>query len=174
MLRLKKLFAVLLLGAVLFTGCSIYSGEQKAAEQIGTPFTSQAKFTYRGVSACMDIVSEPERSYTLTFTEPASMQDMKMVFTKEQVEFEYKGMQFAVKPEQISDGAVGRLLMDSIEAAAGKENITLNSAEGVITVRSRIDSGEFLLKLDEKTGNFLSLALPEQEFYLEFSDFSFY
>ena len=51
----------------------------------------------------------------------------------------------------------------------------LSRQDGVLTVKGRLDNGgNFELRLDSQTGNFLSLAMPESDFYMEFSGFEFY
>ncbi len=98
-----------------------------------------------------------------------------MVFTEDKVTVQYQDLSVSVKPETLTDGMAGDILMDTLQTALGSENVELSRQDGVLTVKGKLDSGgNFELRLDSQTGNFLSLAMPESDFYMEFSGFEFY
>lgn len=176
MLDLKRIFAGLL-AVCLLSGCTAREQDQKLLEQsLNTPFETTAHLQYQGVDAQMTIQGDgAARSYTLSFTEPASLADVAMVFTEDKVTVQYQDLSVSVKPETLTDGMAGDILMDTLQTALGSENVELTRQDGVLTVKGKLDNGgSFELRLDSQTGNFLSLAMPENDFFMEFSGFEFY
>lgn len=177
MFDLKRFFAAVLC-VCLLTACgdakAPQSGEAQVLDKVDAPFTTSAKLRYGGVDATMDISKEEPRSYTIHFNEPSALKDLEMVFTEEKVNITFHGMKVSVKPEALTEGAVGNLLMDSIEHAAGKENLKIEKEGDALLIIGSSEGGDFELRLDGKTGNFASLSFPDSDFYMEFSGFSFY
>lgn len=178
MFYLKKIIAAVVLFGLLFTGCTntdlaLNQGD-RSLDKLEKSFTATAKIDYRDVKAEVEIDRNEPKSYTMTFTEPSSVKDLKLVFTEEKVDIFYKAMNMSVKPESFSDGAVGKMLMSTLERTAGAENLRIESSDGVVTISGSVEGGEYVLRLDEKTANFLSLSLPESDFYMEFTGFEFY
>lgn len=176
MLYLKRCFAAAAIAVLLFTGCGPDQAAREQAQQsLSTPFSTSARLSYNGVDAQLQIAGEGAgKSYTLSFTEPPSLKDVQMEFTEEKVNVAYKGMSFGVKPNALTDGMAGEILTETIRSAFAGEDVSVECGDGVIAVTGRIDSGDFTLRLDGATGNFLSLALPDSDFYMEFSGFEFY
>lgn len=176
MFYLKKFVAAAVVSAVLLTGCGTdLAAKERAQESLSTPFATQAKLSYNGVDAEMQITGEGAgKCYRIQFTKPASLQDVSMEFTENAVQVSYKGMSFNVKPETLTDGMAGEILVETIQSAFGGEDVSVECGDGVIAIRGRVDSGDFTLRLDSDTGNFLSLSLPDNDFYMEFSGFEFY
>ena len=170
MLDLKRIFAGVL-AVCLLSGCTAREQDQELLEQ-----SLNTHLQYQGVDARMTIQGDgAARSYTLSFTEPASLADVAMVFTEDKVTVQYQDLSVSVKPETLTDGMAGDILMDTLQTALGSENVELSRQDGVLTVKGKLDSGgNFELRLDSQTGNFLSLAMPESDFYMEFSGFEFY
>ena len=77
-------------------------------------------------------------------------------------------------PETLTDGMAGQLLFDALENALGEDTVSVTNQDGVLTVVGEAGGGSFVLRLDEETGNFLSLEIPEEDFSLTFQGFSFY
>lgn len=176
MLDLKRIFAGLL-AVCLLSGCAAREQDQKLLEQsLNTPFETTAHLQYQGVDAQMTIQGDgAARSYTLSFTEPASLADVSMVFTKGKVTVRYQDLSVSVKPETLTDGMAGDILMDTLQTALGRENVELTRQDDILTVKGKLDNGgSFELRLDSQTGNFLSLAMPGNDFFMEFSGFEFY
>ncbi len=176
MLYLKRYFAAAAAILVLLTGCrSDQAAREQVQESLSTPFSTTAKLRYNGVDAEVQITGEGEgKCYTLCFTDPPSLRDIQMKFTEEKVNVAYKGMSFGVKPEALTDGMAGEILMETIRSAFGGEDISVECGDGIISICGRINNGDFTLRLDRTTGNFLSLDLPDNDFYMEFSGFEFY
>ena len=163
MLDLKRLL-VGLLAVGLLSGCTAQKQDQALLEQsLKTPLETTAHLQYQGVDARMTIKGEGAgRSYTLSFAEPASLKDVEMVFTEDKVTVQYQDLSMSVKPETLTEGMAGDLLMDALQTALGPDNVKLSRQEGVLIVQGRLDNGgSFELQLDSKTGNFLSLSVPE-------------
>ena len=60
------------------------------------------------------------RSYTLSFTEPASLADVAMVFTEDKVTVQYQDLSVSVKPETLTDGMAGEIPTADAPDSAGK------------------------------------------------------
>ena len=166
-----------LLAVCLLSGCTTGTQDRQLVEEsLTAPFESTARLQYQGVDAEVVIQEDGAgKSYTLSFTQPASLADVSMVFTEDKVTVEYQDLSVSVKPETLTDGMAGDLLMQTLQTALGNENVELSREDGVVTVRGQLDAGgSFELRLDSETGNFLSLSMPERGFSMEFSGFEFY
>ena len=97
MLDLKRIFAGVL-AVCLLSGCTAREQDQELLEQsLNTPFETTAHLQYQGVDARMTIQGDgAARSYTLSFTEPASLADVAMVFTEDKVTVQYQDLSVSV------------------------------------------------------------------------------
>ena len=173
---MKRIFAGVL-AVCLLSGCTAREQDQELLEQsLNTPFETTAHLQYQGVDARMTIQGDgAARSYTLSFTEPASLADVAMVFTEDKVTVQYQDLSVSVKPETLTDGMAGDILMDTLRTALGSENVELSRQDGDYSGNSWLDiGGDFVQRRDRGTGCGLGQALPEGDFYMEFSGFEFY
>ena len=139
---MKRIFAGVL-AVCLLSGCTAREQDQELLEQsLNTPFETTAHLQYQGVDARMTIQGDgAARSYTLSFTEPASLADVAMVFTEDKVTVQYQDLSVSVKPETLTDGMAGDILMDTLQTALGSEKVELSRQDGALTAAAILSCG---------------------------------
>lgn len=154
-------------------GRSAPAGEERLTQRANGSFSAAATLRYGKVTSRVAVERDPT-SYTLTFSEPKSLAGMKVIFQEEEVEVQYGALSFRVDPESFATSAPVKLLAGAINAATADSGVTVELTGGVATITGEGDGGQFILRLDEKSGNFLSLSIPESEFSMEFENFQFF
>lgn len=176
---MKRLVSLLLCVAMLFTAVSCSSTEpiqpsapQTAAESLTQPFESTISVRYRDIDATAVLSKQSPGSCTVTFQSPATLRDMSMVFTADQVSLSYNQLRASFSPDTIPGAAVSKLLVSAINAAVKDQGVSVDYQDDVLTITGDLEAGSFSLSLDKESGNLLRLSVPEEDFEAEFSGFT--
>ena len=159
-----------------FWGCEKKASQgqihpSQVESQLTNPFESTAKISDQTIEATAKIVSEEPRSCTVSFTSPESLNGMSFIFLKDQLTVDYNGISFHLDPQNLPGGAVANMVVSALNAATEPQGVHVELKENCIEVTGLIESGEFLLKLDPQSGNFLKLSIPASELEVEFLNF---
>jgi hypothetical protein len=136
-------------------------------------FDTTANITYRDLKATATITQETPQSCAITFSSPASLQDMSFVFREGVVDLGYKGVSFTFDPQTLPGGALAKIAVAGVNKAMKDDGITVDYTEGVLSLSGLLESGEFTLRLDPENGNLLKLLVPAEDLEIEFVNFTF-
>ena len=164
-----------LLAIPVFLGaCS--SGPDEAtsplAERSGY-FDTTANITYRELSATARITRDSPRSCIVTFTSPESLSGITFVFWGDRVDLNYGMLSFTFDPNSVPGGAIASVMVNAVNSALSGKGLIVEHTDGSLTLSGRLESGDFLLRLDGGDGSLLTLSIPEQELEIEFLGFTF-
>jgi hypothetical protein len=159
-----------------FAACALQPTPQPPANplvsHIGN-FDTAANITYRDLKATATITQETPQSCAVTFSSPASLQDMSFVFREGVVDLAYKGVSFTFDPQTLPGGALAKIAVAGVNKAMKDDGVTVDYTEGVLSLSGLLESGEFTLRLDPENGNLMKLLVPAEDLEIEFVNFTF-
>jgi len=82
-------------------------------------------------------------------------------------------LSFTFDPNSVPGGAVASVVVGAVNSALSGKGLTVEHTDGSLTLSGRLESGDFLLRLDSNDGSLLTLSIPEQELEIEFLGFTF-
>jgi hypothetical protein len=109
----------------------------------------------------------------VTFTSPESLADVAFVFWGDKVELNYKAMSFTFDPNSVPGGAVARIAVGAINTALSGKGLAVQYTDNALTLSGTLDSGDFILRVDQNDQSLLRLSIPEQQLDIEFVNFTF-
>lgn len=136
--------------------------QSQVESRMTSPFETTANISYKDIKATARIVSEEPRSCTVSFTSPSSLNGMSFAFAKDKLTVDYNGISFDLDPSNLPGGAVAKMVVSAVNSATEPQGVHVELKESSVEVSGLIEAGEFLLKLDPKSGNFLKLSIPRQ------------
>ncbi|MGN0625048.1 MAG: hypothetical protein ACI4I8_02160 [Oscillospiraceae bacterium] len=94
--------------------------------------------------------------------------------TSDQITIEYRGLTGNYPPDGISQNAVGKILIDAVSSFCQGGNLEMRSNGTQLEARGKLqESGnDFLLILEESSGELLSLQVPAADLIVSFSEIS--
>lgn len=106
----------------------------------------------------------------MEFTEPATLNGMSMEWDGETISVKYAGLSFGVDPAAVPESALGKGLLDALDAgfrSGGEGQMT----DKGLSVTGQSVNGQFEMLSDPQTGQLLSLKIPELKVAATFSNF---
>lgn len=167
--RLSCLFAAAF-ALLSLTACSGKEGGSEAPVTSG--FQCDVDVAYRDMQVKGHLSRPTAGTLLLDVTEPATLNGMSMEWNGENVTVKLHGLKFDVNPSAIPQSALGKGILDALDAAVSLHENGTVSDEGM-TTKGQSVSGEFELLSDPETGKLLSLSVPSLEMNAVFSNFSF-
>ena len=166
--RLKPL--LLLLPLCLILGCNRTAATGHLPIAVG--FSCEAEGTLKGDPIAGTIERSGAGLLRMALTQPDDLNGLVMTWDGQTVTLEMLGMQWSLDPEKVPRAALGKRVMQSLDA------VVYSAADGVLTEDGRLktvgnaEAGvPYTLYSDPETGALLSLEIPSEELYLVFSDF---
>ena len=101
------------------------------------------------------------------------LRDLTFLLGDRTASVRYKGLSLELDPDSLPLRSVAGLLSGVLDPALGAAGMALTLEEGAILLTGQQEAGAFTLRLDPENGNYLSLAIPEEDFSAEFTDFRF-
>lgn len=141
-------------------------------EHTGNYYTA-AKITYKELKARALISQETPASCSVVFESPQSLSDMAFVFRRDNVDVNYKGLSFTFEQDSLPAAAVAKLAVSAINRAMRDDGLEVMLDNGTFEVKGMLESGEFILKINEETGSLMKLLIPAEELEIEFENFTF-
>ncbi|MCL2884372.1 MAG: hypothetical protein FWF49_02655, partial [Oscillospiraceae bacterium] len=161
-------FFVLTISLFLLSACKgASSGAQKPTL---TSFSCQAAITYQGLTIKGKLSRQAAGTLTLDITEPPSLAGMTMSWDGQTVTLKMNGLSFGVDPATVPQTALGKVIINALDAAVGKKDGTLTPSG--YEVSGSDAGGSFTLVSDPDTGALLTLTVPSADLTAVFSDFA--
>ncbi len=169
----KKIVAIIIC-IFLFTSCGLKGqtlDEERIKAQIDEPFTTGAVIKYKDIEAHANISKDGLGGYEVMFLSPESLKDISFKFADSKISISYDDISFELDPASKTGGAVTTMIIEAINAAAKDSGVQISLSDGAVVIEGSMQDGAFTLKLDEESGNFLSLDIPSNELYMSFNNF---
>lgn len=134
-------------------------------------FRCKASISYGEMEATADIVRSLDGTTRITLNTPEALNGLQFDFSESNVSLNFKGMKLDVEPSSFLASSMASVMVGAVESALQDENLNTNSKDGVLTVTSKNETGNFTLTLDEETGAPLSLSVPSLNLDCNFTEF---
>ncbi|HJB26584.1 MAG TPA: hypothetical protein H9662_08250 [Firmicutes bacterium] len=174
----KKLLSVIVLCTfmlLVLTGCNSTQGENTQTENLPStavqPFESSAQFTYGDFAFEAVVRRDAPGTCIITLTSPKAVEGMKFTYQSDKLTIEYLGMHVDVDPNAALSQAAVSAVVKALDAVTRQNGIHVSFEDGKFLVSGETENGDFTLILDEKSGNFLSLEMPEIPMSVTFHNF---
>lgn len=166
--RLPAVFLALFCAAGLLCACS---PQEKAPEKpVTTGFSCDVDMSYQDMQISGRLIRESAGTLTLEFTEPASLDGLSMQWDGETITMKAGALSFGVDPAAIPESALGKGLLDALDAGYRSQEEGELTDQGLSTTGQSVN-GDFEILSDPATGSLLSLEIPKLHVTASFSNF---
>ena len=166
--RFFGLCLVLLTALLLCTACN--SQNKNPEKPVTTGFACDVDMTYQDMRVKGHLTRMSAGTLKMEFTEPATLNGMSMEWDGETISVKYAGLSFGVDPAAVPESALGKGLLDALDAgfrSGGEGQMT----DKGLSVTGQSVNGQFEMLSDPQTGQLLSLKIPELKVAATFSNF---
>ena len=178
---MKKLLAVLLSFVISTSLCACTAENKKLTEndeglkQISQKYDKQyqttANIEYNGTRIKVNVEKKDDAT-EITFVEPKMLDGMKFAMTDDNIKVTYLGMNFNIDPENLSSSIIVSTIVSTFNTIASGSGITAEVDKNTLNISGTTNNANFLLVLDKKSGNALSLEIPSMNLSAEFENFT--
>ena len=170
---MKRLLPVMLACLLLFTSCGAKQAVKNPFKGKSGNFITAAAIRYKGLEAIATISQVEPSSCSFVFEAPRPVAGMSFVFSQDDVDVHYKGMNLIFARDFMPYGAVANVTVQALGKVINDEELTVNAESDTPEIRGMAQTGEFILKIDRDTGEIAKLSVPAQELEIEFHNFRF-
>ncbi len=159
---------------LLLWGCSAQTPEPDGKivrEKLQGGYQTTTKVKYQELEATMTIYQPPMNCAQVVFDSPPSLQNLKMTFFTDRTKLEYEGKSFEFSAGSLPSKAAAQLVISALNAVTQDQGITVRQQDDKLVIQGELADGSFSLEADGKSGNLLTLSIPERELELEILDF---
>ena len=149
------------------------NNQQKVARQLGQPFQSSAKISYKGVEALVTMDRSPDGCYQVEFLEPSPLTGCIISTQGNMVSMTYQNMKLEMTADEFFSSSAVKMAIASINRVSSGYGFNIAMENQQLTVTGTGENGEFSLLLDPDSTNLLSIAIPSADFQMEFENFKF-
>lgn len=155
----------------------IPKGEKIPPKQISTnlhkSFDAQATIKMKDLIMEADINKTDIGACTIKVKEPKTLKGMEFQYNGNDIVVSYRGLSVKLDENSKLVSSVAAAIVNSIDTAASPSGIHVEMEKGALILTGDSDSGEFKIVLDKKTGNMLSLDIPQLDLECNFDNFIF-
>ncbi|MBR2283362.1 MAG: hypothetical protein IJ874_02930 [Ruminococcus sp.] len=177
---MKRLFTSVFtfFAAVCLTACSLsvpggLSGSNTTREnRLGEPFSAQVSISLERFQGSGSIVRYGEGDWDIEFDSPNTLSGVMLSFdlaTEGTVTASYKGLSFSVPKSAIPVKAMLLDLIEAVDTAASKEQLSGEEKDGMLAVNGALDGGDYTLTVDS-SGLISSFEMPGSSLEMTFTD----
>lgn len=166
--RLPAVFLALFCAAVLLCACS---PQGKAPEKpVTTGFSCDVDMSYQDMQISGRLTRQSAGTLVLEFTAPESLKGLSMQWDGETITMKAGALSFGVDPSAIPESALGKGLLDALDAGYRNQQVGELTDQGLSTTGQSVN-GAFEILSDPATGSLLSLKIPKLNITANFSNF---
>ncbi|MEG1778635.1 MAG: hypothetical protein RR263_00920 [Oscillospiraceae bacterium] len=147
--------------------------KQQLSSKLNNAFETTAHINYNNVEALLTMSREQSGNYKLEFLQPISLQGISLATQGENITITYKDMSLTMTANEFFSSSVVKMIIESINNISTDYGFTLEMGEQQLTVSGMGENGEFILLLDPKNSNLLSLEIPSSGLKVDFENFKF-
>ncbi len=170
---MKRIFASLCMGAVLLGvyGCAMQPTPGNVDNRLDGGFTTEVTMTTADSETKGILTRLGNDAWSVTFTEPAALDGVKLDFLDNEVTASYKGLEFSVPQSAQAIRTMLSELMKIIDGMAAETEIPCKQSEEGAVLEGEIDEGNYTLTFD-KDGTPREFSLPPYGLTIKFDTFT--
>lgn len=160
-----------LLGLVLLMGWLSGCRPATTAPPAATDFACRFSAVYGDLSAEGTLTRRSAGTLELTFSEPATLEGLTVIWDGAQVTFSLYGVQFAVDAAHIPEQALGEAVREALDSVL-QGNTDLRREGGTAVLEGTGPAGSYTLVCHGETGYPMTLTVPDLELTVSFWDYT--
>lgn len=170
---MKRIFAALCMSAVLLGayGCGVQPPSGNVNNRMDGAFTTELTITTADSETKGTLARYGNDAWSVTFTEPAALDGVKLDFLDDEVTASYKGLEFSVPQSAQAVRTMLAELMDIVDDMALEPEIVCKQNEDGAVCEGEIDEGKYTLTFD-KDGIPKEFSLPPYGLTITFDTFT--
>lgn len=146
-------------------------GLKQISQKYDEEYQTTANIEYNGTKIKVDIKKDSEGTTEVTFVEPKMLEGMSFAVEEDNIKVSYLGMTFNIDPENLSSSIIVSTIVSAFNTVAAGSGITAEVDKSTLNVSGNTNNANFMLVLDKKTGNALTLEIPSMNLSAEFENF---
>ncbi len=145
---MKKTYIVIAAAAVfmMFTGC----GGGDEAFEFTPPQSCTAQITSGGESFAADFIRGEDGGWTVSFTQPESISQLKVILTGEGCELSFHGLTQYVSAENTPIGAFPSAVTECFDHAANSSQLEFSKDGSDRLIKGEAGCGSYVLRVSEE------------------------
>ena len=169
---MKKLVGILTsLTLVFLTSCSVANNETVSTKDIfSEPFTCTANIVTDELSAIGTLSRHGYENWDIEFSEPATLSGVMISFDGVNSEASYKGLSFSMPKSAVPVNSMLLCLATAVDEISSSEEKDCSSSEGLLTFKGSTDCGDYILTVNEDTGDIAMFEMKNLNLVITFSD----
>lgn len=170
---MKRIFASLCMGTVLLGvyGCAMQPTSGNIENRMDGAFTAEVTVTTTDNETKGILTRYGSDAWSVTFTEPAALDGVKLDFLDDEVTASYKGLEFSVPQSAQAIKTMLSELMDIVDDMSPTPEIACKQNEDGAICEGEIDEGNYSLTFD-KEGIPKKFSLPPYGLTITFDSFT--
>lgn len=146
---------------------------EEAAEIASRDFVSGASIEYGGLSLRAQITKDSQGETTVTMESPETVKGLTLTAKDGEVALHYKGLSTSIDPDSFVGKTLVQAAIKALNEAGNPQGITVTRTDGGVQLISSTEGMNFTLALDQETGHFLELSVPDEKLNIKFENFQF-
>lgn len=167
----RKLILPLTSLVILLTSCGTVGESQTDTKDVLTePFTCTANITTANVDAVGVLTRKDVGNWSIEFSEPSTLSGVTLTFDGVTSEASYKGLTYSMPKDAVPINSTLLCLATAIDEISTNEETSATAKDGSLTFKGSVDGGEYILTVDETTGDLTSFIMDNLELTMTFSN----
>lgn len=171
---MKKCICILTsLTLLLLTSCKSGSNETVSTKDIfSEPFTCTANIVTQDLNATGKLSRYGFEKWEIEFSEPATLSGVMLTFDGVNSEASYKGLSFSMPKSAVPVNSMLLCLANAVDEISTNDEKDCSSSEGLLTFKGSTDCGDYVLTVEESTGDIAMFEMKNLNLVMTFSDVS--
>jgi len=167
----KRVCLVTSLTLFLLTSCNAPGSETVQVKDIfSEPFTSTATIVTDDLEATGQLSRYGMENWDIEFSEPSSLSGVTLIFDGTNSEASYKGLSFSMPKSAVPVNSMLLCLATAVDEISASTEKNCTSNDGVLTFKGSTDCGDYILTVDEGTGNLTEFQMKNLNLVMTFTD----
>lgn len=167
-LKITAAFIVMLLCMLFLSSCK---GIGSSKPQTDILFKTNADITYDNFEVTGTITRYGSGNWEMTINTPETLKGLVVTEKDGTIIAQLNGLNFSVSKDDLPVKSVFGLIFNAIDSAASDENAEVTTKDGIISVTGDSALGSYTVDMDETSGNYLGIRIPDKKLSAVFSDF---
>lgn len=170
---MKKRILLLTSFMIFLTSCGTVGGEKTSTKEVLTePFSCTANIITPDIEATGILSHESLGKWNIEFSEPSTLSGVSLIFDGVNSEASYKGLSFSMPKDAVPINSMLLCLANAIDEISTSKEKNATSKDDILTFKGSTDCGDYILTVDEKTGDLTSFQMNNLSLVITFSDYT--
>lgn len=166
----RSIYVATAMVMTLLTACSTSQETVSTEDLFAEPFTCTANITTDDLSATGTLIRYAPDSWDIEFSEPSTLSGVKLTFNGTTSEASYKGLTYSMPKTAVPVNSMLLCLASAVDSVAGSEELDCTASDGLLTVKGSVDGGDYILTLEEDSGNLAMFEMKNLGLIITFVD----